>query len=412
MLTGCCIAGGGPAGMMLGYLLARQGVDVVVLEQHADFLRDFRGDTVHPSTMQVLHELGLLDAFLQRPHQQTERIALHLNDRPYDIVDFTHLPVAAKFVAFMPQWEFLDFLAEQARALPSFQLRLETQAHQPLVEAGRVRGVRARAGSTTLDIRALLTVACDGRDSTLRGAMGLKPKEKGAPIDVLWFAMPREDRSDEGRSLGHMKAGGMLVTLNRGDYWQCALVIPKGAEQRIRQEGLESFRARVAHIAPHLGDETMGIESMDDVKGLNVQVSRMERWWDEGFLAIGDAAHAMSPVGGVGINLAVQDAVAAGQILAGDLKAGSMRRETLEAVQKRREWPARVLQAVQVFAHDRVVFPALEAEGELGVPWVVKLLNAVPLLRRLPARAIGLGPRPEHWRGPDFPSGVERRQQG
>ncbi len=399
METGCCIAGGGPAGMMLGYLLARQGIDVTVLEKHGDFLRDFRGDTVHPSTMQVLDELGLLEAFLKRPHQKTKRVALHLNDRAYEIADFTHLPVAARFIAFVPQWEFLDFLADEARKLPNFRLMMSTRADELLVDEGRVCGIWARTDDTTFEIHSPLTVACDGRDSTLVPAAGFEIEEKGAPIDVLWFRLPREDRHGEGESLGYMKAGGFLVTLNRGDYWQCALVIRKGADALVRGEGLEAFRARIAHLAPHLGDEAEAIERMEDIKTLNVQVSRLECWWREGLLAIGDAAHAMSPVGGVGINLALQDAVAAARILAKDLKAGSVRHETLEAVQKRREWPAKITQAAQVFAHDRFVIPALEAEGELPVPWPVKLLNAVPLLRRLPARAIGLGPRPEHWRG-------------
>lgn len=397
--TACCIAGGGPAGMMLGYLLARQGIDVTVLEKHADFLRDFRGDTVHPSTMQVLHELGLLERFLQRPHQKTGRIALHLNGTAYDMADFTHLPVEAKFVAFMPQWDFLDFLAGEARRLPGFNLLMPVRADELLVDEGRVCGLWATRGEDTLEIHAPLTVACDGRDSTLRPSAGLALTEKGAPIDVLWFRIPREAHHGESQSLGYMKAGGFLVTINRGGYWQCALVIRKGAETLVRKEGLDAFRKRIAHLAPHLADEVMAVESLDEVKALNVQLSRMDCWWREGFLAIGDAAHAMSPVGGVGINLALQDAIAAAQILADGLKAGSVRHETLAAVQKRREWPAKITQSAQVLVHDRIIFPALDAKGELRVPWIVKWLNAVPLLRRLPARAIGLGPRPEHWRG-------------
>lgn len=397
--TDCCIAGGGPAGMMLGYLLARQGVDVIVLEKHGDFLRDFRGDTVHPSTMQVLHELGLLERFLARPHQKTEQIGLNINDRHYQIVDFRHLPVAARYVAFMPQWEFLNFLADEAKALPNFRLMMSTRADRLLGRDGVITGVRAEAGGEEIRIRAGLTVACDGRGSTLRDAAALKLIDKGAPIDVLWFSLPRDESQTGEESLGHIGPGGFLVTINRGSYWQCAFVIEKGGEAALKEAGVDALKQKITAIAPGFEAAAAALESFDDIKRLDVQVSRLETWWRDGLLAIGDAAHAMSPVGGVGINLALQDAIAAAQILAPHLKSGRVPRRILEKVQTRREWPARITQSVQVFAHEKVILPAIRRTGKPGVPLAVKLLNAVPLLRRLPARAIGLGPRPEHWKG-------------
>lgn len=395
--TDCCIAGGGPAGIMLGYLLARQGTKVVVLEKHKDFFRDFRGDTVHPSTLQVLHELGILEGFLKRPHQKTKRIGLHFNGDLYDIVDFTHLPTIAKYVAFAPQWEFLDFLADEGRKLENFDLRMSTKAEDLIVEEGRVRGVCASDGKKLIEIRAPLTVACDGRDSTLRPKAGLEVIDKGVPIDVLWFSVPRDTGQDDDESFGYIAEGGMLVTLNRDTYWQCAFLIEKGGFERMKAEGLDGFRGRVGALAPHLADRTEALKSWDDVKLLSVQVSRLAKWWREGFLAIGDAAHAMSPVGGVGINLALQDAIATARILGRPLRRHYATADLLQAVQKRREWPAKVTQSAQVFAHKNVIMPALKAEDGLKVPLFVKALNKFPVLRGLPARAIGLGPRPEHW---------------
>lgn len=395
--TECCIAGGGPAGIMLGYLLARQGIDVVVVEKHKDFLRDFRGDTVHPSTMQVLHELGLLEAFLKRDFQKTEQIGLNAGGRHYQMVDFSHLPTAAKFVAFMPQWDFLDFLASEARKLPGFTLMMETRAERLTGRDGKVTGICASKDGEEFKIRAKVTVACDGRDSTLREAGRLKQVQQGAPIDVLWFRLPRNESEAPAESLGHIAKGGFLVSLNRGSYWQVALVIEKDGFGRIREQGIEAFRDKVAAIAPDLADAAQAIESFEDVKLLRVEVSRLRKWWRDGLLAIGDAAHAMSPVGGVGINLALQDAVATARIIGPALKDGSLSWATLAKVQKRREWPAEITQAVQVFAHERVIMPAINGKSSGKAPLIVRLLDKVPLLRRLPARAIGLGPRPEHW---------------
>ncbi|HIG21127.1 FAD-dependent oxidoreductase [Henriciella sp.] len=395
--TECCIAGGGPAGIMLGYLLARQGVDVIVVEKHKDFLRDFRGDTVHPSTMQVLHELGLLEAFLKRDFQKTEQIGINAGGRHYQMVDFSHLPTAAKFVAFMPQWEFLDFLASEVRKLPGFTLMMETRAERLTGRDGKVTGICASKDGEDFKIRAKVTVACDGRDSMLREAGRLKLVQQGAPIDVLWFRLPRNESEASAESLGHIAKGGFLVSLNRGSYWQVALVIEKDGFGQVREHGIEAFRAKVASIAPDLADAVQTIEGFEDIKLLRVEVSRLRKWWRDGLLAIGDAAHAMSPVGGVGINLALQDAVAAARIIGPALKDGSLSWSTLAKVQKRREWPAEITQAVQVFAHERVIMPAITGKSSGKAPLIVRLLDKVPILRRLPARAIGLGLRPEHW---------------
>ncbi|WP_084420897.1 FAD-dependent oxidoreductase [Henriciella litoralis] len=393
----CCIAGGGPAGIMLGYLLARQGVNVTVLEKHGDFLRDFRGDTVHPSTMQVLHELGLLEAFLKHPHQKTERIGLNFNGKPYQMVDFTHLPTEAKFVAFMPQWDFLNFVADEARKMPNFRLMMSTRADKLIGSQGQIMGVRASGPDGEYRIRAPLTVACDGRDSTMRDAARLKLVDKGAPIDVLWFRVPREEGDGDEQSFGYVGPGGFLVTINRGSYWQCAFLIEKGGEAAVREAGIEAFREKVGALAAPLEGRLDAVTSFDDVKLLNVQVSRLLRWWREGFLAIGDAAHAMSPVGGVGINLALQDAIAAARMLGPHLLAGTVTGEALAAVQERREWPAKVTQSAQVFVHEKVLLPAIRGNSPKRPPLMVRTLDKVALLRRLPARAIGLGARPEHW---------------
>jgi len=393
----CCIAGGGPAGMMLGFLLARAGVDTVVLEKHADFLRDFRGDTVHPSTLEVMHELGLLEEFLQRPHQKLSRIEGQVGGRPIVMADFSHLPVRCGFIAFMPQWDFLDFLAQHARQLPQFRLLMRAEASGLIEEAGSVVGVRGTSANGALEVRAALTVAADGRQSVLREQAGLEVENFGAPMDVLWMRLSRR-ADDPPNTLGRINAGRILVTLDRGDYWQCAYVIPKGVNDALRQGSIESFRANIVAVAPLFADRVAELRSWDDVKLLTVQVNRLRRWHRPGFLCIGDAAHAMSPIGGVGINLAIQDAVAAANILAQPLLRGALAADDLAAVQRRRDFPTRMTQRMQLFLQRNVIGRVLASGATPGIAWPIRLMQRFPLLRRIPARLIGMGFRPEHVR--------------
>jgi len=398
--TRCCIAGGGPAGMMLGFLLARAGVGVVVLEKHTDFLRDFRGDTIHPSTLEIMHELGLLEAFLRLPHQELRTLTGLVGDTRVALADFTHLPTRCKFVALMPQWDFLNFMAERAKTYPAFKLMMGAEAADLLFSGERVTGCRVQTPDGLLDIRAEITIGADGRHSKVRARANLPVRDLGAPMDVLWMRISRRV-SDPAEALGRIEAGRMLVMIDRGDYWQCAFVIPKGSADHVRQRGLLEFRSTIRDLAPWVGERVDELKTWDDIKLLTVAVDRLTSWYRPGLLCIGDAAHAMSPIGGVGINLAIQDAVAAANILAVPLRAHAMAPHYLRAVQKRREWPTRVTQAIQVFVQNRVIARALGSTQKPTPPLAAKLLNWVPWLRRIPARLLGLGIRPEHVRTPE-----------
>lgn len=400
--TRCCIAGGGPAGMMLALLLARAGVPVVVLEKHADFLRDFRGDTVHPSTLQVLHELGLLESFLQRPHDKAYDIRVTVGDEEAAVADFRRLRTRCGFIAMVPQWEFLDFLRDEGEKLPNFRVVLRAKAEKLIEEDGRVGGVRGSCSEGTLEVRADLVVGADGRGSILRQAAGLHVRDLGAPIDVLWLRIVKQPGDPVG-SGGRIGTGRFVAMIDRGSYWQCAYVIHKGGIAAIHASGLPAFRADLARLVPSFaGRLETELPDWDAVKLLSVSVDRLERWWKPGLLFIGDAAHAMSPIGGVGINLAIQDAVAAANILARPLADAKVEDLTpwLARVQRRRLFPTRVTQAVQVAAQNRLINPLLDSTQPPRLPLVLKLLNRFPALRALPAYAVGVGARPEHVRVP------------
>jgi 2-polyprenyl-6-methoxyphenol hydroxylase-like FAD-dependent oxidoreductase len=395
--TTCCIAGCGPAGAILGLLLARAGVEVVVLEKHDDFFRDFRGDTIHPSTLEVIEELGLLDEFLALPQRPTPRLQARTDGGTVTVADFAELGVRHPYISFVPQWDFLDMLTDEARRLPTFSLRTGTEVAEVLRSGERVVGVRYRSPDGDGELRATLTVAADGRDSVVRRSAGLVPRRYGAPMDVLWFRLPLAE-GDPADSFGRISGRGFVAMINRRDYWQAGYIIAKGSLARLRAEGLPAFRARLAELLPFVADRVGAIATWDDVKMLEVQVDRLRRWHLPGLLCIGDAAHAMSPIGGVGINLAIQDAVAAGNRLAGPLREGRLGERDLARVQWRRWLPTAVTQAFQRIAQRRLLAPMLRGQGLPSVPRPLRPLGRIGSVRRLPARLIGVGVRPEHVR--------------
>ncbi len=381
--------------MILGYLLARAGVDVVVLEKHADFLRDFRGDTIHPSTLEVMHELGLLEDFLKRPHQEMRQIGGQIGDDFVIMADFSHLPTQCKFIAFMPQWDFLDFVAEHGKQYSNFRLQMQAEAIDLIEDQGKIVGVLANTPDGRVEIYADLVIGADGRHSILREKAELEIQSFGAPMDVLWFRMTRRDTDDE-QTLGRITQGRMMVTLNRGDYWQCAYLIRKGDFEQIKNRGLEAFRADIVAVAPFLRDRTDELKGWEQIKLLTVLVDRLQKWYRPGLLCIGDAAHAMSPIGGVGINLAIQDAVATANLLGERLSRGTVSIADLQRVQFRRELPTRITQTAQVFIQNRLIRQILGSDEQIQLPWILRVLMRWPFLRRIPARLIGIGFRPEH----------------
>jgi len=408
MQTRCCIAGGGPAGMMLGYLLARAGVETVVLEKHADFLRDFRGDTVHPSTLENIYELGLLEEFLKRPHNELREGRACIGPFEVSVADFTHLSTHCQFLAFMPQWDFLDFLSTEAKRYPTFQLIMQAEVTELIKEEGMVKGLRAKTPQGDLEVRSSLVVGADGRHSVVRQAAGLVIEDLGAPIDVLWMRLSKKP-DDVKQALGNFNAGAIFIMLNRDTYWQCGLVIPKGGFQEFRHGPIELLHQAILKVAPHVADRISELKSWDEVRLLTVQVDRLKRWWKPGLLCIGDSAHAMSPIGGVGINLAIQDAVAAANLLWSPLKMDRLKNTDLARVEQRRRWPVTVTQGAQLFAQNRIISRLLKRNQPITkLPLLLKLLQNWPFLRRLPAYAIGIGARPEHIHSPNtFSSSIE-----
>src|SRR5271165_4324854 len=396
--TTCCIVGGGPAGVMLGYLLARAGVDVTVLEKHQDFNRDFRGDTVHPSTLEVMYELGLVDDFLKVPHQELTSVSGVFGNFAFQSADLSRLPTRCKFVALMPQWDFLNFLSDRGKQFPNFRLLMQHDCIDLIHDENRIYGVETYAPAGTVQIRADLVVGCDGRHSTTRQAAGLEVIEYGVPIDVLWFRIGR--RTDDPEQLfGNINYGRALILITRGDYFQAGMVIRKGSLDEIQAEGLERFRQTIRQIAPYLGDRVEELKDWEQIKLLTVQVNRLQQWHRPGLLCIGDAAHAMSPAGGVGINLAIQDAVATAKLLAEPLREGRITEWWPAQVQQRREFPTRVTQGIQVLAH-KGFQKIFENPGPARAPWQFKAAVSIPGIQHVLGRVVGMGVRPEHIKGP------------
>jgi 2-polyprenyl-6-methoxyphenol hydroxylase-like FAD-dependent oxidoreductase len=400
LTTRCCIVGGGPAGMMLGYLLGRAGIETVVLEKHADFFRDFRGDTVHPSTLQVMDELGLIDDFLKIPHDRIQKMEGYFGDTKLRIADISRTNAKYPFIAFMPQWDFLNFLRDKAQRYPHLKVMMNAEATGLMWSGDAVVGVQAMTREGPVDIRADLTVACDGRHSIVRPAARLEVEDIAAPMDVLWFRVPKGTETDS--LFARLEPGKMMVTIDRGDYWQCAFVIAKGHYDEIKSRGLDAFRADVSRLAPILRSHIGDVKSWDDIKLLTVAINRLKRWTRPGLLCIGDAAHAMSPVGGVGVNIAIQDAVATANLLAAKLAKGPVSEDDLDAVRKRREFPMRMTQGMQVVMQNNIISRALSPGNQpLTPPLPMRLISAVPWLQGLTARFLAIGVRPEHVQSPE-----------
>jgi 2-polyprenyl-6-methoxyphenol hydroxylase-like FAD-dependent oxidoreductase len=381
--------------MMLGYLLARAGVDVYVLEKHKDFLRDFRGDTIHPSTLELMFELGILKEFLQLPHQEVRELAGQVGAENVTIADFTHLPTHCQFLAFMPQHDFLNFIAEKGKAFSQFHLIMNAEVTDLVQDNGVITGVRAKTSDGEKEIRADLIVGADGRRSVVRDRAELQIINLGAPMDVMWMRISHFP-TDPKQTFGHIEAGKIFVMLDREEYWQCAYVIPKGSADRVRENGLAAFRQEIGRLSPFLGNRVEELRDWKDISLLTVSVDRLSEWSRPGLLCIGDAAHAMSPIGGVGINLAIQDAVAAANILAPIFLEGRPSEAELAEVQRRRDFPTRATQRMQTFVQNRVLARVLSSDKPISLPWPLKLLRRWPILRRIPARIIGVGFRPEH----------------
>ena len=395
--TDCCIVGGGPAGVMLGFLLARKGINVVVLEKHADFFRDFRGDTIHPSTLELMYEMGMLDEFLKIPHQALAQLTMHFGNSIIKLADFSHLPLHCQYIAIMPQWDFLNFLAAQGEKYPNFNLLMGAEVTDLITEGDAVKGAVVKTAEGRLEVHAKLVVGADGRSSIVRQKAGLIVKEFGVPIDVLWLHIPKDAETQE-QALGYFKGNKMMILIDRHDYFQCGYIIIKDGFEEIKKRGLEAFRADLVSPAPFLAPYVNGVNNWDDVKLLTVQINRLQTWYRNGLLCIGDAAHAMSPAGGVGINLAVQDAVAAANILFAPLNSNTVTPVVLKQVQDRRELPARFVQTLQVFIHNQLLNPKKGGQGNKVVLFA-SLLKYFPFLNRIPARVVGMGLRPEHIKG-------------
>ena len=397
----CCIAGGGPAGIVTAVLLARAGIDVLVLEKHADFFRDFRGDTIHPSTLQLMHELGFAEDLLRQPHQKVRDLAFHLGDATFKIVDFSHLRISFPFIAMMPQWDFLNFLAKKGEKYSGFRLRKNAEVTGLIERSGLITGVRATIPAGELEVSADLVIGADGRHSVVREKAGLNVLDIGAPIDVLWFRLSRP-QDDPEETMARLGAGQLLVMINRNDYWQCGFVIPKGANEIVRTQGLGAFQEKIANLAPFARGRVAELNDWNEIKLLTVAIDRLEEWSRPGLICIGDAAHAMSPIGGVGINLAVQDAVATANILAKPLAEKRLTLEDLRNVQKRREFPTRFTQWIQVLVQNRILQPLLSSRKLPKPPLFLRMLDRFPLLRRIPAYVVGIGVRPEHIQTPEI----------